>query len=524
MGKILDQFGRPFEAQKKPERRPLAAAPLTDAWREYVASGLTPGRLATLLKEADAGDVRRQAELFDQIEERDGHIIGEIGKRKNVILDVDFAVTPATDDLRDAKIAEEAQLMLDNITDWADVLVSLQDAVGKGFAGLEMDWDASEGQAEVGSLEFIEQKRFLFHDERGILCKHPRLVTDEDSMGMDIPAWKVLFHRYGGKSGHPTRSGIHRICAWWYLFKNYAIKDWVVFCEVYGMPLRLGKYDSGATPEDKDALEIAVRLLGSDAAGIISKSTEIDFITSSQGSVSADLYKDLAGFGNKETSKAILGATLTADVGDKGSYAASNTHNDVRLDLMRADARSVASTVRSQFIRPWVGFNYGWDTPVPKYGGNFKKSEDQEKKSKVVDTLADRIEIPCSWVREEFGIPAPKDGEPCLSPKTPNTGQISTKMDGRRYTVAKNANQPDNEDFDALGGYLGRMEKESDPLIQDLLAPVRKIMDQAESLEEVRDRLVDLYSDMDAGDLGVLIQQAMTAAELMGRYEVENDA
>jgi len=60
---LYDQFGRPVKRpEKKPQRRPLAAAPLTDAWREYVADGLTPERLARVLKEADAGDLRREEE------------------------------------------------------------------------------------------------------------------------------------------------------------------------------------------------------------------------------------------------------------------------------------------------------------------------------------------------------------------------------------------------------------------------------------------------------------------------------
>ncbi len=66
------------------------------------------------------------------------------------------------------------------------------------------------------------------------------------------------------------------------------MKDWVIFCEVYGMPLRLGKYDPGASKEDKEALAIAVQTLGTDAAGIISKATEIEFLTGMSGSVSGD--------------------------------------------------------------------------------------------------------------------------------------------------------------------------------------------------------------------------------------------
>ena len=36
-----------------------------------------------------------------------------------------------------------------------------------------------------------------------------------------------------------------QVCAWMYLFKNYAVKGWVGFTEVYGMPLRVGKRTGG---------------------------------------------------------------------------------------------------------------------------------------------------------------------------------------------------------------------------------------------------------------------------------------
>ena len=51
-----------------------------------------------------------------------------------------------------------------------------------------------------------------------------------------------------------TRTGMMCVCAWMYLFKNYAVKDWVAFAEVFGMPLRIGKYEPGATKADREAL------------------------------------------------------------------------------------------------------------------------------------------------------------------------------------------------------------------------------------------------------------------------------
>lgn len=520
---LYDQFGREIPPTKKPESRPFAAATITDSFREYVADGLTPERLAVMFKEADAGDLRRQAELFDQIEEKDTHILGEAGKRKNVILDVEWEMLPASEDPRDKKIAEEAETFLQSIEDWDDTVVCLQDAVGKGYAGLELIWDASEGQATVQDFKFIETGRFNFVDTNGILSRVPRLITDDDAMGIEIPAWKVMFHQYGGKSAHPTRSGIHRVCSWMFLFKNYSIKDWVIFCEVYGMPLRIGKYNPGSSPEDKAALELAVRTLGTDAAGVISSDTEIEFVTGNKGSVSSDLYEGLAKFCNKEISKALLGQTLTADVGDSGSYAASKTHNDVRLDLLRADARAIAATVRNQLLRPWVGFNYGWDAPVPRYQAYFKEPEELDALSLLIDRLADRIDIPVSWVREKFSIPAPEKDEPVLIQRQLNR-PISARQGFLGSMVAKSPSVPETMGFSPVQGFLERLEREADPYVQDMVNQVRHRLTAARNITEFREALFDAGFDLNAGALGELFQEAMTAAEMAGRMDITTEA
>ena len=54
-----------------------------------------------------------------------------------------------------------------------------------------------------------------------------------------------------------------------YLFKNYTVKDWAGFAEVYSVPLRVGKYKLGGTKADPEALIQAVRPIGPDAAGIM---------------------------------------------------------------------------------------------------------------------------------------------------------------------------------------------------------------------------------------------------------------
>jgi len=510
---IYDQFNRPVKSIKKPEQRTLAAAPLLDSWREYVTAGLTPQTLASVLKEADAGDVRRQAELFDQIEEKDAHVLGEKGKRQNVILDVKFNTIPATEDARDVKVADFVREYFDNMADYGDVLVSLQDAVGKGFSALEIEWDVSENQALPGKLEFIEQKRFLFTDSSGILRRYPLLISDEDMMGAEIPAWKMLFHRYGGKSGHPTRSGIYRVCAWMYLFKNYAIKDWVAFCEVYGMPLRLGKYANGASKGDKDALIAAIQSLGSDAAGIISKDTEIEFVESVKGKATGDLYQALADFANKENSKAILGQTLSAEVGDKGSYAAAKTHEGVRIDLLKADSRSIAGTIRQQIIKPIVGFNFGWDTLLPRYEADWKKPEDLKNLSDVYKNLVEMGQpVAAEHVSDRFGVPMPQKGETVLQPQTVPAAAKDIAVVAKAEPLTRDLSPTDT--LNSLGEKTLREFKPG-----AIMKPVEDLLGKVSSLKEFRDGLVGLANDMDESAMGEFFTRALVLAELSGRFD-----
>jgi phage gp29-like protein len=508
---IYDQFGRPYDlsAKKMPERTTMAVAPILDSARDYITNGLTPERLASVFRAADTGDMRAQAELFDQLEEKDGHLLCERDKRKNVILDMEFAVEPAGEDARDQKVAEFVSAVFDGISDFDDVIVAMQDAVGKGFSALELCWDVSSGQAVPDKIDFIEQKRFLFFDDTSLLRKFPRLITDTDMMGMEIPPWKMLLHCYGGKSGHPARSGIYRVAAWMVLFKHYSIKDWVAFSEIFGMPLRLGRYDQGATSDEKSALLAAISSLGSDAAGIISKSTEIEFIETVKNA-HGDLYKLLASFCNGEMSKAILGQTLTADVGGSGSYAAAKTHNEVRLDLLRADGRSIATTIRNQLIRPLVGFNFGWDTAVPKYVATYAEPDDLVSKSEWMKNIMDRVAMPLSFVNREFSIPDRQGDEEMVG------GVVSQESTA---TAAKLivAGELQTTSLDPVDVLVNKTLEETS--MEELMLPVRRLLDEVTSLEEFRERLLDIYADMDTTTLAKVLQSAFVLADHAGQFD-----
>ena len=506
---------------RRPDIQEIAVAHVTDKYSEYPSNGLTPVKLAEILKEADAGDVLRQMELFEEMEEKDPHLFSQLQTRKNAVTGLDFEIIPFSDDPRDKEIAAFIEEQLGGMEGFEDVENDLLDAIGKGFAVSEIMWGYDEGHVVVTQIKSRHQKRFFWDS----LDDSFKVRTQEHSEGLLLPANKFIVHRYKARSGHTSRAGILRVVAWMYLFKNYDLKDWVSFAEVYGLPLRLGKYAPGASEADKVALMQALIQIGADAAGIIPDGTTIDFITTEKTS-STDLYERLARYCDEQISKAILGQTLTSDSGG-GSYAQSKTHNDVRHDLTVADCKALASTLRRDLIRPLCIFNFGEDKRIPKIQFDCEEGEDLEQTANILDVLIGKIglRVPTSYIYKKFSIPEPEADEEVATPRAAaGPGVLPFKQEPPAPTIALKAGA------DAGPGTQAHIDRLADAAVRrgagsfkKAFAPILKIIENAGSLEELRDMMEDekavaeLYKAMDVTQAEELLQKVMVYANLEGR-------
>ncbi len=537
MATLLDQFGREITVTKRPETREIAVTTIRDRWSAYPSSGLTPQRLAAIFKEADAGEVYRQAELFEEMEEKDTHLFSELQTRKNAVHGLDYDIQPFSESAEDKRIADFVADCIFNLEHFDDAVLDLLDAIGKGYSLCEILWAIDGGRAVVGGLTWIHAKKAVFYDRGGDLWARsvevPKILTEaEPAYGETMPPFKLVYHRYKARSGYDTRAGVLRVCAWMYLFKNYALKDWVAFAEVFGMPLRIGKYDPGAGKEDKDALVAAIRSLGSDAAGIISKNTEIEFVEAVQKGGTQILYEVLANFCDKQVSKAILGQTATTE-GTPGKLGNEDAQDKVRHDLIKADAESLAKTIRFQIVRPLVGYNFGWDKPLPWFKMLFEPPEDLKELSEVYVNLS-KINFPLTaqHISERFKVPLPEKGDEILSParnpeaptdrNNPTAGKkgpVGDDLPPGRVVVASAAGISDSAP-DSSTAIARKTGAEAMPYADAMVDALRGIVMDAQSLEEIRRRLLNVYGEMNPEELGALIARAMMLAHLAGRAEV----
>lgn len=509
----------------RPESREVAAAQVTDKYSEYPSDGLTPVRLAEIFKEADAGDVLRQAELFEEMEEKDPHLFSQLQTRKNAVTGLDYEIIPFdSDDPRDKEIAEFVEAQLGGIEGFEDIMLDLLDAIGKGFAVSEIMWSYDEGHVVVDDIRSRHQKRFFWDSVDDSF----KVRTQEAPEGIELPKNKFIVHKYKARSGHPSRAGVLRVVAWMYLFKNYTLKDWVAFCEVFGMPLRLGKYQPGASEDDKRALMQALVAIGADAAGIFPDGTAIEFVNTEKTS-STDLYERLARYCDEQVSKAILGQTLTSDSGG-GSYAQSKTHNDVRHDLTVADCKAIAATLRRDLIRPLVLYNFGEDKRIPYLRFDAEESEDLTQTATVIGTLIREagLKVPTSYIYKKFSIPKPEGDEEVAAPPGQTAqgagfGPFSFKAQPGEPIALKAGDGAGHGTQERVDRLAAAATRKSAGAFKKAFGPVLKKIENAESLEELRDMMEDekavteLFGEMDVSEVEELLQKVMLYANLEGR-------
>lgn len=376
----------------------------------HPANGLTPERIASLLRASEDGDADGYLDLAEQMEERDLHYLSVLGTRKRQVAQLPITVEAVSDEATDQKVAAFIREWLGRDALEGE-LFDILDAIGKGFSATEIVWETDGPLFFPDALKYRLPRWFTFDRETGEipLLKGSYGGAPGREWAMPLPPAKFVFHQHPAKSGLPIRGGFARPVAWAYLFKNYTLKDWVAFAEIYGRPFRIGKYPAGATEEQISTLMMAVAGMGEDAAAVIPDSMLIELVDS-KATGTAELYERLCTYLDQQISKAVLGQTATTD-SVTGGLGSGKEHADVRADIERADARLLANTIQRDIVLPMVRLNFGDGVVVPKLKIGREEEWDATKMMPMVATfvaLGGKVEK--SIIADKLGLPDPPEG------------------------------------------------------------------------------------------------------------------
>lgn len=531
---LLDHRGNPVRMSdlKKDLAGPTISG-VRSILSEHPAQGLTPGRLGALLREAETGDATRYLELAEEMEEKHLHYLAVLGTRKRQVSQLEVTIEPADDS---AEAARDAEL----VTEWLaaeqleDELIQIMDALGKGYSVTEIMWDMSERQWMPLRLEFRDPRWFEFDEIDG----RTLLMRGLDNSRQPLAPFKFVVHRFQAKSGLPIRGGFARMAAWFYLFANYAVKDWVQFIETYGQPFRIGKFPPNASPEDRAVLLRALTNLGTDAAAMVPESMMLEFAKVEGGGSSGQTmaHEKFLAYTDALISKAVLGQTLTTEVGDSGSRALGDVHDEVRRDIERSDAFALGQTLSRDVARPLVALNHGERKRYPRVMVHRADSLDV---ARVSDSLAKLVplglQVPAQPVRELIGLRAPEGDEEVLQPAAaPAPGDDEPDDEdaaetralartlarfARKRSRTATANRAGRVD-DLLAQLADEIDAETTGAQDADIDRIRALAESAGSMEEIVDGLLDVWPDMDAAALAGRLREALAVANLMGRSDI----
>ena len=300
--KIKSYFNRSLLTQE--EASPVIAG-VRDYYSSFPSNGLTPVKLARILRDAAEGDVLAYLELAEEMEEKDTQYSTVLSTRKRTVAQLDITVVPSGDGPEEQRQSDFVRDFLKRDTLETE-LFDMLDAIGKGFSVTEIVWETSENQWLPKKLNWIDPRWFGFVAND---LATPCLRTPEGLK--ELTPFKYIYTTIKAKSGLDIRGGLARAAVWPYLFKNYSAKDWVSFLEVYGHPFRVGKYGKGATDKDKRNLLQAVYTIGADAAAIIPQDMVIEFLKT-ETSAGSDAFQRHIEYYDQAISKLVLGQTTTS--------------------------------------------------------------------------------------------------------------------------------------------------------------------------------------------------------------------
>lgn len=517
---LLDQWGKTMQMPGRSEMLERLAQPSLGSVRQiqsgHPADGLDPIRLAGILRSAEIGDATSYLELAEQMEEKDLHYAAVLGVRKRAIRSLEMRVEPGDGTAAAKEAAEIVRKTLASAALKED-LIDMLDAIGKGYSATEIIWEYSGGAWSVVGLDQCDPRWFEFDQVTG-----RRLLMKDNAGPVELRPFKFIVHQARAKSGLPIRGGLARLAAWAYMFKNFAIKDWAIFAEAYGHPLRLGKYETTATPADRQTLLRAVRQIGVDMAAIIPKTMEVEIVTAS--ATGADkLYEGKARYWDEQLSKGVLGQVATTDA-IAGGHAVGKIHEEVRSDIRDADAEQLASTLMRDLAVPLTILRFGDARKVPPPVIRFLPPERIDPKD-MLELMKEGpqrgLRIAVKDVRKTFNLSEPEADEDVLVPLQPSpappaaTAEPPAPPPARQVAAREDLAGRTPDAIDALTGEL-LAEGDLQEVMDDDFGELLEALGRASSMEQVQDLVGAFSAAGHPAKLQELLTRSTFAARIAG--------
>jgi phage gp29-like protein len=437
--------------------------------------------------------------IYDDIE-RDCHAFAVLQKRRLSVISNEWHIEAGGTARADKIAAERATAMLDALP-FDRICAELLDAILKGYAVGEIIWQPGS-EVVAKRIEIRDQRRFVF-DVQG----RPRLLTTANLLwGVPLPDKKFIVHRFGAKDGNPYGLGLGTRLFWPVWFKRQGLQFWLTFADKFGNPTAVGTYPPGATEGQKDALLATLQAIANDTGVIMPEGMLVSLLEAKRSGGANGTYDTLLKYLDDEMEKTVLGGTQTTSSRASGMNSqVSGVQNEIRLELVRADADMLAGTLNGSLLAWIADFNDPGAKP-PRIWWEVDEAEDlliRAQRDNLLSQMGYRLTPEAvTEVYGDFYVAGTPTPAPATGAAKPPVGLSDPRA------------------HDPTAALAAMLNEAARPQIEGWIAKARAMAQEATSLPDLAKRLDSAFGDLDPTAFAELMRDALTAANLQGRADV----
>lgn len=484
---------------------------------------------------------------------RDDRISGCLETRTRALAGLPLAFEPRGDGRQKKAVADALDDVFEEMFPDATLTELLQWGLILGVGIAENVWEFGESawlpRLKVWHPRFLtfrmDTRSFWLNTQEG-----QREITPGDGQ------W-VLYTPYGLARGW-MHGKVRSLYVPW-LMRTWGLRDWARYSEVHGMPIKKVVTPAAAQENDRNAFLAAVAGIGTEAT------IRTPRVMGGTGDPDADRYdielleamsQNWQTF-DKLLDKAeaciainLLGQNLTTEV-KGGSYAAAQSHMQIRNEVLQFDAESLAQCLRHQVLSWWALHNYGNAelAPMPKWKTGARSDAERKTRGEALQALGTGftllrtagVKVDVDQVLEEEDVPTTAPSEdppppPALAPGAAPAGAQgpSARPPGAGRPIAQASQQKDEGAASVPPsavegqGYLDRLGDDGTEKLKAAFAKsfreLGAIVADAPDYATLRGRLLAAYGEMEAEAETELLYRGMLMSELAGRYAARKEA
>lgn len=427
----------------------------------------------------------------------DGHLGAVTRKRRAAVRSRPWSINPCGASARSTELVQATFAKLDirhaSAILWQSNLL--------GYSLLEVMWQIQGGVVLPVNLKDKPQEWFGWHADGSL-----RFLADS-GLGEPVPERKFLVARNEPTMLNPYGKPLLSEVFWPLAFKRGGLRFWMTFAQKYGMPHAIGKVPAAASQQEREDLLTTLVAMTQDAAAVISDNQTVELHEAGGKASSTSAYSELVRWADTEISKAILGETLSTEIGSVGSLAAAQVHNDVRKDLALDDANLIESCF-NQLIDWIYELNFPSETVRPRF--EIQMPDDlQEARVTRDKTLSDMgLRFTPEYFADTFRIDpkyiAAANG-PATAPAGASAGQFAEGQGDAREAILRELEAALTPEA---------MQDQA----QSLVDPILELARTATSYAEIEDGLVGLLSEsrLDTSSLEAALSRMCALTEGLG--------